>query len=88
LFAENTGDPSSTLSVSVNYQTLLGSATTQIGVLTAGGSWQPTLQDPIVVNLLALLPGNMTPVSFTFTPKGQGNWSIDDVYVDPWNHCC
>lgn len=85
LFALNTGDPTSTLQVSVNWIDGSGNTeTTTIGELSAGGSWTPTAQDPILVNLLPLLPGNMTPVSFTFTPQGQGNWQIDDVYVDPW----
>jgi hypothetical protein len=85
LFAENTGSSLSTLTVSVNFQTSLGGAATlPIGVISAGSSWQPTLQDPIVANLLALMPGDQTPVSFTFTPSGGGNWQIDDVYVDPW----
>jgi hypothetical protein len=85
LFAQNTGSPWSTLTVSVNFQTNLGgTATLPIGVIGSGSSWQPTLQDPVVANLLALSPGNQTPVSFTFTPSGGGNWQIDDVYVDPW----
>jgi hypothetical protein len=85
LFARNTGDPTSTLSVSVIYQTSLGgTSSTQIGTIAAGGSWQPTAQDPILVNLLPLFPNSTTPVAFTFTPQGQGNWQIDDVYVDPW----
>jgi hypothetical protein len=84
-FALNTGDPTSTLAVSVNYTGPLGlQLTTQIGTIANGGTWQPTLQDPILVNLLPLLPGNETPVSFTFTPQdSRGNWQIDDVYVDP-----
>lgn len=84
-FALNTGDPTSTLSVSVIYETSLGGETsTQIGAFTAGGAWQPTVQDPILVNLLPVFPNGQTPVAFTFTPQGQGNWQIDDVYVDPW----
>ena len=85
-FAQNTGDPTSTLQVSVNYVGPLGvSESAVIGQIAAPNSWQPTLQDPILVNLLPLLPGNLTPVSFTFTPQGAGgNWQIDDVYVDPW----
>ena len=87
-FAQNTGDPSSTLTVTVNYDTVLGSASTTIGVIGAGGSWQPVLQEPILANLLPLLPNAQTPVTFTFTPQGAGNWQIDDVYVDPWGKCC
>jgi hypothetical protein len=84
LFAVNSGDPSSTLAVSVNYETLLGPASTQIGTVTSTGTWEPSAQMPLLVNLLPLLPNNETPVSFTVTPQGAGNWQIDDVYIDPW----
>ena len=84
LFVLNSGDPPSTLSVSVNYIDAFGyTASATIGQITGGPSWTPSVQDPILVNLLPLLPNQMTPVSFTFTPQGQGNWQIDDVYVDP-----
>ena len=39
---------------------------------------------PILVNLLALVPGERTAVAFRFTPRGLGSWLIDDVYVDPY----
>lgn len=55
-----------------------------IGVVLAGGSWQPTLPFPVLASLLPLLPGEKTPVAFRFTPVGNANWQIDDVYVDPW----
>jgi hypothetical protein len=55
-----------------------------IGVVLAGGSWQPTLPFPVLASLLPLLPGEQTPVAFRFTPVGSANWQIDDVYVDPW----
>jgi hypothetical protein len=55
-----------------------------IGVVLAGGQWQPTLPSVVVANLLPLLPGARTPVRFKFTPVGRANWQIDDVYVDPW----
>jgi hypothetical protein len=37
----------------------------------------------VVANLLPLLPGNYTPVSFRFRAIGGGSWWIDDFYVDP-----
>ena len=84
-FARNTGDPTSTLQVSVNFVDALGvEHTAVIGQIAANGTWAPTLQDPIIVNLLPILPGAMTPVSFNFTPQGAGNWQIDDLWVDPW----
>ena len=54
-----------------------------IGVVVAGTQWSPTLPYPVVASLLPLLPGQMTPVRFRFTPLA-GSWQIDDVYVDPW----
>jgi hypothetical protein len=39
---------------------------------------------PVVANLLSVLPGASTSLAFRFTPTGSaGEWSIDDVYVDP-----
>jgi hypothetical protein len=58
-----------------------------IGAVGTGGSWHPSAQMPVIVNLLPLLPGAHTPVQFRFTPVGDANWQIDDVYVDPWR-CC
>jgi hypothetical protein len=55
-----------------------------IGLVLAGGQWQPTLPFPVLASLLPLLPGEQTPVAFRFTPLGSGTWQIDDVYVDPW----
>jgi hypothetical protein len=55
-----------------------------VGVVLAGGTWQPTLPFPVLASLLPLLPGEQTPVAFRFTPVGGGSWQVDDVYVDPW----
>jgi hypothetical protein len=55
-----------------------------VGLVLGGKSWQPTLPFPVLASLLPLLPGEMTPVQFRFTPLGGGTWQIDDVYVDPW----
>jgi hypothetical protein len=54
-----------------------------VGVVL-GGSWSPSLPFLFLGNLLPLLPGQYTPVSFRFTPLLGGNWQVDDVYVDPW----
>ena len=75
----------STLHVDVLFETATGDvASLPVGVVTNGGSWRPTPAMPIVVNLLPLLPGEMTPVAFRFTADG-GDWSIDDVWVDPYS---
>jgi len=83
LFVENTGDPSSTLAVDVVVESSSGNTYTfPVDRLTATSSWEPTAQIPIYVNYAA--GSGETPVSFTFTPQGQGgNWQIDDVYIDP-----
>ena len=85
-FARNTGSPTSGLLVSVTVVTSLGSdVTLPVADIAATGTWNPTPVEPLIANLLPLLPGNMTPITLSFTPVGQGgNWQIDDVYVDPW----
>lgn len=45
-------------------------------------SWSPSLPGVVTASLLPLLPGQQTPVEFRFRAL-SGNWSIDDVYVDP-----
>jgi hypothetical protein len=73
------------LAVEVLFETAGGQvASLPVGVVLAGGSWQPTLPFPVLASLLPLLPGQQTPVAFRFTPIGSGTWQIDDVYVDPW----
>jgi hypothetical protein len=74
-----------TMRVDVLFQSSLGLVSSlPIGVVLPSGSWQPTLPMTVLVSLLPLLPGNHTPVQFRFTPLLGGNWSIDDVYVDPF----
>ena len=55
-----------------------------VGTVTPTVSWQPTLPMTVVANLLPLLPGEKTPVRFRCTPLLGGDWSIDDVQVDPY----
>jgi hypothetical protein len=86
-FARNTGSPLSLLRVSVVYDGVDGRRhALPIGSLAAGSSWAPTLPLPVTANLLALLADQR--VQFRFAPAnvllGQGRWSIDDVYVDPY----
>jgi hypothetical protein len=81
LFARNTGSPLSTLAVSVVFRDLLGiRQELPIGVVTAGSRWAPTAVMPVVANLLS------DRAAFRFTPlDDRGEWTIDDVYVDPYN---
>jgi hypothetical protein len=83
-FARNTGAPTSTLKVSVVYRGITGHwQSLAIGVVTAGPAWAPTLALPVTVNLLALLGDQQA--AFRFAPVDDGGeWSIDDVYIDPY----
>jgi hypothetical protein len=74
----------STMAVSVRVETSLGLVVElPIGVVTPSSKWQPSLPMPILANLLPLLPGEMTPVQFRFTPLLGGTYTIDNVFVDP-----
>ena len=85
LFVRNKGPLTSTLKVEVLYEDAGGTVRSlAIAKLTGTSSWQPTLQIPVVANLLPLLPGERTAVAFRFTPAGKiASWAIDDLYVDP-----
>jgi hypothetical protein len=83
VFTRNTGSVLGSLRVDVLFEDGAGNVhSLTIGKILNGSHWQPSVQMPLVVNLLPLLPGNYTPVEFRFTPQG-GNWQLDDVYVDP-----
>ncbi len=72
------------LRVDVLFETASGNvASLPIGLVENGGSWQVTSPILVAANLLALLPGETTPVAFRFTAE-DGDWSIDDVWVDPY----
>ena len=83
-FARNTGDPSSVVAVSVVFRDVLGvERSLTVGAVTAPSSWAPTPVVPVVVNLLSLLGDQQ--VAFRFTAADdRGEWTIDDVYVDPY----
>ena len=83
-FARNGGSALSTLRVDVLFEDAWGGThSATIGVAGGGSNWQLTPQMPVLVNLLPLLPGDHTAVAFRFSAQG-GAWTIDDVYVDPW----
>ena len=54
-----------------------------IGTIVGPGAWAPTAPLPLAVNTVALIDNTMQ-VSFRFTPLDGSEWSIDDVYVDPY----
>jgi hypothetical protein len=73
-----------TLKVEVLYLDGAGNTQSlQIGTVSGNTGWAPTLQMPIVANLLSLLPGSKTPVAFRLTAV-SGSWKVDDFYVDPY----
>ena len=83
-FARNTGSVTSTLGVSVVFRDVLGlRQTLPVGVVTAREEWGPTPVVPVVVNLLSLLGDQDVAFRFTAFDDG-GEWTIDDVYVDPY----
>ncbi|MEA2475368.1 MAG: hypothetical protein QOE06_3283 [Thermoleophilaceae bacterium] len=83
-FARNTGSRWSNLRVDVLYPGPLGNIRLLHLGLLSSSSWSPSLPMPVVANLLSVLPGASTSLAFRFTPTGSaGEWSIDDVYVDP-----
>ena len=79
-FARNTGSVTSTLAVAVVFRDVLGiQRSLPVGVIGARDSWAPTPVLPVLANLLS------HEVAFRFTPlDARGEWTIDDVYVDPY----
>jgi len=83
LFARNEGSRDATLRISVLYRGPLGIwLSLPIGAVSGDGGWAPTAPIPVVVNLLTLLDDS--EAVYRFEADG-GDWSIDDVYVDPWS---
>jgi len=84
-FARHVGPRSSQLVVKVIWQPQPGrTRTLPIGNLHADSAWLPTRIMKLAVNALGLRPGETTEVSFSFAPRGGGEWWIDDFYVDPF----
>jgi hypothetical protein len=83
-FARNTGSRRSNLRIDVVYPGPLGDIRlVHLGLLSSS-SWSPSLPMPVIANYLSALPGASQTMAFRFTPTGSsGEWSIDDVYVDP-----
>jgi hypothetical protein len=82
-FAKNQGSSLAYLDVQVQVETILGlEVSLPIGIERGNQSWEPSSTMRLVVNYLNLLPGTYTPVEFKFTAR-NGEWLVDDVYVDP-----
>ncbi len=87
LFVQNDGDPGSRLKVQIKFTDLNGNRqTVTVAYLTAGSDWQPSDLVPVIASQLApVLDAGPTDVSFRFTSSNDGgDWSIDDVYLDPF----
>lgn len=88
LFVRNTGSTSSRLLVYATYRLLLGVPyTISLGEISGSSRWAPST--PLAMGLLNNVVGSATlttsTISFEFVPADStGNWSIDDVYLDPY----
>lgn len=72
------------MTVTVLTETSLGVVTeTPVGAGLLSSKWSPSLPGVILTNLLPLLDQGETAVAFRFRAV-TGNWTIDDVYVDPY----
>jgi hypothetical protein len=88
VFVRNTGSSSSRLRVYATYRLVLGIPyTISLGELSASSSWQPStpLNMGLLNNVLGSVTLSQSTISFTFVPADDsGNWSIDDLYLDPY----
>jgi hypothetical protein len=87
LFARNDGSLLSRLDAEVVFAGPGGEETSLplLPVTGAPGTWAPTLPTPLVVNLATPLSDSFRKVAVRFSvPAGAGDWTIDDVYVDPY----
>jgi hypothetical protein len=79
------GGPFDSLRVDVLFEDAAGNMqSAPVGVVSSDSNWHATPVIPIVVNLLPLIPGDETAVAFRLVPQGSATWTVDDVYVDPW----
>jgi hypothetical protein len=88
LFVRNTGSSTSRLNVYATYRLLLGIPyTISLGQLTGSSHWAPStpLQMGLLNNVLGSATLSTSTITFTFVPAdSSGQWSIDDVYLDPY----
>jgi hypothetical protein len=79
------GSITSAMTVEVLFEDSLGQTLAlPIGAGALNSGWSPSLPAVVIANLLPLLPGQKTAVAFRFRAL-TGNWTIDDVYVDPYS---
>ena len=81
LFARTDGGDDARLKVEVLYtDDGRGRDSVRVGKVRGGDSWDPTRALPVVLPARAR---GKTDISLRFTPKGDGDWQIDGVYLDP-----
>jgi hypothetical protein len=79
------GSITSAMTVEVLFEDSLGQTLAlPIGAGALNSDWAPSLPAVVTANLLPLLPDQKTAVAFRFRAL-TGNWTIDDVYVDPYS---
>jgi hypothetical protein len=88
-FLKNTGAASSQLALDVIYRTASsGTASVQVATFSGGSAWQlspSTAYYSLLVGIMPPTASGTNNVSFRFRPlDAAGNWSVDDVYVDPF----
>lgn len=86
LVARNGGDPSSRLRVEAVYKLLGLVRTKTAATLRAGSTWAPTRSVSTVLTLSTIV-GTLIPsaIEIRFTPlDSNGQWQVDDVYIDPF----
>lgn len=84
-FARTDGPPLDSLRVEALIETL-GRTTNaiRVGDVRAGATWAPIDALDAIVNRMAISQNDVMSVRWRFTPKGAGNWLIDDFYIDPF----
>jgi hypothetical protein len=82
LFARTNGGTDARLKVEVVYTDIRnGQHSERVARLRAGEAWAPT--DALSIALPGARGNRTTDVSLQFTAIGDGDWQIDDVYIDP-----
>jgi hypothetical protein len=84
LFVRNKGAADAALLVQVEFTDGNGlSVLTPVGVIHGDPAWAPSTPVPVMAN--ALVAANVQYARFRFSPADdRGDWSIDDVYIDPY----
>jgi hypothetical protein len=86
MVARNGGDSSSRLRVEAAYRLLGLVRTRTVSTVRAGSAWAPTQQMSTLLTLSTII-GTLVPssIQIRITPlDDDGEWQVDDVYVDPF----